>query len=73
MLATCVVHVCSITVDDFDHMTCQVIPLESVMKHPNRMQYVLDVACVVVLAVNLPFAIYGYLLFGSATAGQKSV
>jgi amino acid permease len=46
-----------------------VIPLESVMKHPSRMQYVLDTACVVVLAVNLPFAIYGYLLFGSATAG----
>ena len=40
------------------------------MKYPNRMQYVLDVACVVVLAVNLPFAIYGYLLFGSVTAGQ---
>ena len=51
-------------------MTRQVLPLESVMKRPNRMQYVLDVACVVVLAVNLPFAIYGYLLFGSATAGQ---
>lgn len=40
------------------------------MKRPYRMQYVLDAACVVVLAVNLPFAIYGYLLFGSFTDGQ---
>ena len=53
------------------HMTCQVIPLESVMKYPHRMQYVLDAALVIVLSVNLPFAIYGYLLFGSATKGQS--
>ncbi|CAI8048051.1 Proton-coupled amino acid transporter 4 [Geodia barretti] len=46
-----------------------VIPLESVMKYPHRMQYVLDAALVIVLSVNLPFAIYGYLLFGSATKG----
>ena len=46
------------------------IPLESVMKHPNRMQYVLDAACLIVLAVNVPFAVYGYLLFGSVTAGR---
>ena len=52
-------------------MTCQVIPLESVMKYPHRMQYVLDAALVIVLSVNLPFAIYGYLLFGSATKGQS--
>ena len=53
------------------HMTRQVIPLESVMKYPHRMQYVLDAALVIVLSVNLPFAIYGYLLFGSATKGQS--
>ena len=40
------------------------------MKHPNRMQYVLDAACLIVLAVNVPFAVYGYLLFGSVTAGR---
>ena len=40
------------------------------MKYPSRMQYVLDAACVIVIAVNLPFAIYGYLLFGSATSGE---
>ena len=42
------------------------------MKHPNRMQYVLDAALVIVLSINLPFAIYGYLLFGSGTAGQST-
>ena len=41
------------------------------MKYPHRMQYVLDAALVIVLSVNLPFAIYGYLLFGSATKGQS--
>lgn len=40
------------------------------MKYPNRMQYVLDAACIIVLVVNVPFAIYGYLLFGSVTKGQ---
>ncbi len=47
----------------------QVIPLESSMKRPWNMPYVLDAACVVVVGINLPFAIYGYLLFGSNTAG----
>lgn len=46
-----------------------VIPLESVMKRPQRMPYVLDAAAVVVVGVNLPFALYGYLLFGSGTQG----
>ena len=33
------------------------------------MKYLVDVACFMVLAVNLPFAIYGYLLFGNETKG----
>lgn len=45
------------------------IPLESVMKKPQQMKYVLDAACVIVLTVNLPFALYGYLLFGNEVKG----
>ena len=47
----------------------QVIPIESGMKKPVRMKYVVDTACFIVLAVNLPFAVYGYLLFGNETRG----
>ena len=39
------------------------------MKKPERMKYLIDAACFVVLSVNLPFAIYGYLLFGNETRG----
>ena len=39
------------------------------MKKPKRMKYLVDVACFIVLGVNLPFAIYGYLLFGNETRG----
>ena len=48
----------------------QVIPLESQMKRPQRMPFLLDMACLVVVGVNLPFAVYGYLLFGSNTQGM---
>ena len=47
----------------------QVIPLETQMKRPQRMPFLLDMACLVVVGVNLPFAVYGYLLFGSNTQG----
>ena len=47
----------------------QVIPLESVMKKPRRMPAVLDAACIIVIGVNLPFALYGYFLFGEKTNG----
>ncbi len=50
----------------------QVIPLQSTMKRPWNMPYVLDAACLVVVGLNMPFAIYGYLLFGSQTQGQPS-
>ena len=33
------------------------------------MKYLIDVACFIVIAVNLPFAIYGYLLFGDEVKG----
>lgn len=46
-----------------------VIPLEIGMKHPRYMPYVLDTACLVVIAINLPFALYGYFLFSHDTAG----
>lgn len=39
------------------------------MKKPQQMKYVLDAACVIVLTVNLPFALYGYLLFGNEVKG----
>ena len=39
------------------------------MKKPERIKYLVDAACFIVLAVNLPFAVYGYLLFGSETKG----
>ena len=40
------------------------------MKRPYRMPYVLDAACIVVIGLNLPFAVYGYLLFGSNVEGE---
>ena len=40
------------------------------MKRPQRMPFLLDMACLVVVGVNLPFAVYGYLLFGSNTQGM---
>jgi amino acid permease len=46
-----------------------VIPVESSMKRPSNMQYVIDAAAFIVVAVNLPFAIYGYLLFGHQVKG----
>ena len=39
------------------------------MKKPGHMKYLVDVACFIVIAVNLPFAIYGYLLFGDEVKG----
>ena len=45
------------------------IPIESGMKKPERIKYLVDAACFIVLAVNLPFAVYGYLLFGNETKG----
>ena len=39
------------------------------MRRPKNMPLVLDFAALVVVGVNLPFAVYGYLLFGSATQG----
>ena len=33
------------------------------------MKYLIDVACFIVIAVNLPFAVYGYLLFGDEMKG----
>jgi hypothetical protein len=51
----------------------QVIPLESVMKKPQNMPRVLNMAALTVVGINLPFALYGYLLFGDNTQGvQKS-
>lgn len=46
-----------------------VIPLESAMAKPRQMYVVLDFACLIVLLVNLPFAVYGFLMFGNKTAG----
>ncbi|XP_064404830.1 uncharacterized protein LOC135350057 isoform X2 [Halichondria panicea] len=46
-----------------------VIPLESTMKRPKNMPVVLDSAALTVVVVNLPFALYGYLMFGSGTEG----
>lgn len=47
----------------------QVIPLESSMKRPKNMPLVLDFAALVVVGLNIPFAVYGYLLFGNVTQG----
>ena len=46
-----------------------VVPLESSMSRPGNMQYVIDAAALIVVVVNLPFAIYAYLLFGNAVRG----
>lgn len=46
-----------------------VIPLESSMKRPKNMPLVLDFAALVVVGLNIPFAVYGYLLFGNITQG----
>ena len=39
------------------------------MKKPWQMKIVLDAACIIVVCVNLPFALYGYLLFGNKVDG----
>ncbi len=39
------------------------------MKRPKNMPVVLDMAALTVVVVNLPFALYGYLMFGSGTEG----
>ena len=41
------------------------------MKRPRYMPRVLDTACLVVIAINLPFALYGYFLFSHSTAGNR--
>ena len=46
-----------------------VVPVEMEMAKPTQMNVVLLVAGFVVVVVNLPFSIYGYLLFGSDTQG----
>lgn len=33
------------------------------------MTYVLDAAALVVVGINLPFALYGYFMFGKDTKG----
>ena len=43
------------------------------MKRPKNMPLVLDFAALVVVGLNLPFAVYGYLLFGSATQGIAGI
>ena len=40
------------------------------MKKPKKMPMILDIAALVVVGVNLPFALYGYLLFGEETQGM---
>ena len=40
------------------------------MKRPKSMPVLLDLAALTVVVVNLPFALYGYLLFGSSTQGE---
>ena len=39
------------------------------MKKPKHMKYLIDLVCFIVIAVNLPFAVYGYLLFGDEVKG----
>ena len=46
-----------------------VIPLESEMARSTRMNIVLLIASFIVVGVNLPFAIFGYVLFGPDTEG----
>lgn len=43
------------------------------MTDPRKMFFVLDMACVVVIGLNLPFALYGYFLFGKQTEGLCAV
>ncbi len=40
------------------------------MRRPQKMPIILDVAAAVVVGVNLPFALYGYLLFGEQIQGD---
>ena len=42
------------------------------MKRPQYMSHVLDAACLVVVGINLPFALYGYYLFGDKTEGTPT-
>ena len=42
------------------------------MKRPKNMPIVLDFAALVVVGLNIPFAVYGYLLFGEATQGERN-
>ena len=46
-----------------------VVPVELEMAKPTQMNIVLLIAGAVVVIVNLPFAVYGYLIFGSDTKG----
>lgn len=46
-----------------------VIPMESQMKNKSQMSSVLTAACAIVIALNLPFAVVGYLAFGEDTKG----
>ena len=39
------------------------------MKRPRNMPVILDLAALTVVGINLPFALYGYLLYGSNTDG----
>lgn len=43
------------------------------MKYPKYMKYVLDAAAIAVVGINLPFALYGYFLFGSDTKGLNFI
>ena len=40
------------------------------MKKPQNMPKILDMTALVVVGINVPFAIYGYLLFGENTQGM---
>lgn len=46
-----------------------VIPMQTEMAEPRAMASVLRAACSLVLLLNVPFAVVGYLAFGSATQG----
>lgn len=39
------------------------------MNKPEHMKHLINVACFLAIAVNLPFAVYGYLLFGNEVRG----
>lgn len=43
--------------------------MQNSMKKPQYMTYVLDAAALVVVGINLPFALYGYFMFGKDTKG----